>query len=56
MLSLLYSAPCLPLSGWWAVGDSRDHVLRGADKKKIYIQIAVSKIPDKTTDWKKSAA
>lgn len=46
---MLYSVPCLPLSGWGAVGESRDHVLRGADEKKIYIPIAVSKITDKTT-------
>lgn len=43
-----------PLSGWGAAGECHDHVLRGADEKKIYIPIAVSKIPDKTTAWKKS--
>jgi len=43
-----------PLSGWGAAGDSHDHVLRGADMKKIHIPIAVSKIPDKITAGKKS--
>lgn len=43
-----------PLSSWGAAGESHERVLRGADKKKIHIPIAVSKSPDKTTARKKS--
>lgn len=36
------------------MGESHDGVLREADKKKMHIPTAISKIPGKTTAQKKS--